>query len=155
MQGRRTTGRGYRFLSLAPHQGPERRRPQDRHQRCPTDTKAALLRDRHRRDLCHLHAPQTGSQYMAVFAVNHDDNTQTPHRLHDATLCDPLEFVSVAPARSSHVDRRPNGTGISFFCQYYLRLHPLVHGRSIPSLSVAECCRHTQLPHRARPHHWT
>ncbi len=87
--------------------------------------KPRLFEIRHGRDLCHLHAPQTGSQHMAVFAVNHDDNTQTPHRLHHATLCDPPELVPVAPARSSHVERRPNGTGISFFCQYYLRLHRL------------------------------
>ena len=44
--------------------------------------KPRLLEAPHRRDLCHLHASQTGGQHVAVLTVNHDDNTQTSHRLH-------------------------------------------------------------------------
>src|SRR5215475_5530013 len=77
-----------------------------------------------------------------------------------------------AACTTLRVCRRPSDTGISFFCQYYLRLHPrrrrtigkspdgettnahvaFVHGRLVRAYSVVGCCRHMQLQRRARPH---
>jgi hypothetical protein len=94
---------------------------------------------------------------VAVLTVNHDDNTQTSHRLHDAT-------------RSA-----AGGTGTSFFFQYYLRLHrlrrlqranhPMVKlrtrmlylctGVDVLVVCCGRACRGTQLQHRASPHQWT
>jgi hypothetical protein len=63
---------------------------------------------------------------MAMLAVSHDDNTQTFHRPHDATLCDTARPGLRRPSIS--LDHpQPNGTGISFFCQCYLRLHRRRH----------------------------
>jgi hypothetical protein len=45
---------------------------------------------------------------VAVFAVSHDNNTQTFHRPHDATLYVPLDPIPAAPAQTSHVKRRPS-----------------------------------------------
>ena len=80
--------------------------------------KPRLLEAPHRRDLCHLHASQTGGQHVAVLTVNHDDNTQTSHRLH---AIHPTRVPAAKLTRRSAA----GGTGTSFFFQYYLRLHRL------------------------------
>ncbi len=133
-----------------------------------------LFETGHCHDLCDFRSSQTSRQHMAMLAVSHDDNTQTFHRPHDATLCDTARPGLRRPS-ISHDHPQPNGTGISFFCQYYLRLHRrrhltidkspdgettnahvvFVHGRLVRALSVVECSRHMQLQHRARPHQWT
>src|SRR5262249_27491491 len=55
-----------------------------------------LIETRHRGDLRDLHATQTSGQHMAVLAVSHNDNTQSFHRPHDATLYVPPGRVLAA-----------------------------------------------------------
>ncbi|MGA7115451.1 MAG: hypothetical protein WBY77_23860, partial [Pseudolabrys sp.] len=72
----------HRFPASVRHRGPGVDRNETGISVSGLTQKPRLLEAPHRRDLCHLHASQTGGQHVAVLTVNHDDNTQTSHRLH-------------------------------------------------------------------------
>ena len=102
----RNVVREHRFPASVRHRGPGRRPQRDRISVSGLTQKPRLLEAPHRRDLCHLHASQTGGQHVAVLTVNHDDNTQTSHRLHDATLCDPPNPCPCSKTHTSIGGRR-------------------------------------------------
>jgi hypothetical protein len=164
----RNVVREHRFPASVRHRGPGRRPQRDGISVSGLTQKPRLLEAPHRRDLCHLHASQTGGQHVAVLTVNHDDNTQTSHRLH---AIHPTRVPAAKLTRRSAA----GGTGTSFFFQYYLRLHrlrrlqranhPMVKLRTRMSylctgvdvlvVCCGRACRGTQLQHRASPHQWT
>jgi hypothetical protein len=138
----------------------------------PDFRKPRLLEAPHRPYLCHLHASQTGGQHVAVLTVNHDDTTQTSHRLHDATLCDPpnpcpcskthtsiggrrdryILLLSVlfetTPAAPPTMGKSPDGKSMNADAAFCTKV-------SMCSLSVVGArVAVRKLQHRASPHQW-